>query len=347
VLFEPFLIPSILCATQWLSLHSFGAGIDVEVLLTIMKELVKTGKDAPRDTILAVSRPQLAETLENIRTHLRKGDDVEPLLQILARHSPYQRRSYPAGNTVKVEPGLPGLEQYTPDFDKDFDMFCTWSIGLVPTAPHYSHANFLRAVRKFGTMAFVSQLIQCVVRSIQGGLGDLALDLAVSLISALYHSTPRPNSDSDEEAVSGQDALRLELSRTPKYARKESLRVRITILLARRIDNELTNAPLLNLTVADTSFLDNIDMSNMPDLPIDLQQLSSTLEALPESAPMHMATEPNFGFDGTADTYDLDNIDINAALAAQDTSGQALSAFSASGEDDIYAGLNFDNMDWS
>jgi hypothetical protein len=312
----------------------------------VMKELVKSGKAAPRDTILAISGLHLKDTLSNIKTHLKNGVDVDTLQQTLAPYLPYQRHLFShQSNAVRDGPGQSNEERASPDFNKDFDTFCTWSIGLVSNAPSYSHQTLLDAVRKFGILSFVTQLVQCVKGNTEGGMGDLALDLAVTMIIALEHAMPRADSYNDMGTISLQAALKLELSRTPKYSSADPLQARIIILLARRIGTELTNAPLLSLDMPDTSFLDNIDLSTVSDLPIDFQQLDSTMQTLPETIPMQTGTAPSFQFDEATNAFDLD---INAALAAQDNSGQALSAFSASGEEDIYAGLNLDNMmDWS
>jgi len=352
VLLEPFLLPSILCVCPWLAKHAWETTDGNEGLSIILRELVKPNHDpsSTRNIILSLAGSDIHDALSRSYGSAQQ-DSLTILKSLLAPYLHYERGNAVSSDALSLGLDLTALTPNDIDIKLTFNSLCAWSAGISQVIPIYSHQQLLDVQRRDGAPALLVQFIECIVSQATTGLSDFALDLASATICALSHGRHASNKTADRTDSALQDALRVKLSQTPSFARREPLQAQIIIRLSRRLEAELTHAiPLdLEMPLALTNMMDPIEPVNslqpleMPtatEQVMDLPQLElPPLETIPE--PLAMPAM----FDGTNDLFDLD---MEAALAVQDTSGQDFSALPASADDDIFAGLTFDtDMDFS
>jgi len=315
--------------------------------LIIMQELIKPNPDSTsmRNTVLSAAGSDLMRILNSITDGGENSAKVATLQQTLLPFTNYQRDRLPP--PIEATPSLVGL--YTPpdDLKAQITGLCAWSVGVVPTPPQYNHSHLLNPIRYSGPTKALKQMVEVIMLQQQAGLGEYALDIVAAIICAFHHGSPPSQKGSKSLGVSLQQALQSELSQAPKFARSEPLHAQILVRLSRRVAAELAPAPTLDL---------NMDIPDIGDaLPLDLASIPSfTMDEMPQlavpdmemSATRPVMQEPGIlSFDGAADPFSLD---IEAAIAAQEASGQDFSAIPGSADDDIFAGLTYDaDMDFS
>ena len=303
-----------------------------------------------RNTILSLAGPDIDDALT--RSYSSAQQDSLTILKSLL--SPYLR--YRRDNAASLDPLSLGLDltSLTPgdnDIKLTFNSLCTWSAGISQVMPTYSHRQLLDNQRRDGATALLSHIIECIVGQTATGLSDFALDLAAAIICALSHGRHANDRTADRTSSAMHDALSMKLSQTPEFARREPLQAQIVIRLSRRLEAELNHTIPLDLgmplpptnmvgSIEPIDPLQSLELPTASELVMDIPQIElPPLETIPEPLPM-----PTM-FDGTNDLFDLD---MEAALAVQDNSGQDFSALPASADDDIFAGLTFDtDMDFS
>lgn len=300
-----------------------------------------------RNIILSLAGPDVDNALSRSYSSAQQ-DNLTILRSLLAPYLHYKRDKAASSDNLSLGLDLAALTPNENDIKLTIINLCTWSAGISQVMPNYSHRQVLDAQRQDGGPALLSQIVECIVSQTTTGLSDFALDLASAIICALSHAGSRT---AERTSSALQDALRSKLHQTPSFARKEPLRAQIVIRLSRRLEAELTHAIPLDLgmplaltnmmePVEAVNSLQSLELPTATELVMDIPQIElPSIETIPEPLPMPAM------FDGTNDLFDLD---MEAALAVQDTSGQDFSALPASADDDIFAGLTFDtDMDFS
>jgi len=352
VLLEPFLLPSILCVCPWLAKHAWETTDGNEGLSIVLRELVKPNNDpsSTRNIILSLAGSDIDDALSRSYSSAQQ-DSLTILKSLLAPYLHYKRGNAVSSDALSLGLDLTALTPSDTDIKLTINSLCAWSAGISQVMPIYSHQQLLDAQRRDGASALLVHLIDCIVSQTTTGLSDFALDLAAAIICALSHGRRASNKTAELTESALQNALQVKLSQTPSFARREPLQAQIIIRLSRRLEAELTHAiPLdLEMPLVSTNMVDQtepinslqpLELPTATELVMDIPQLEMPpLETIPEPLPMPAM------FDGTNDLFDLD---MEAALAVQDTSGQDFSALPASADDDIFAGLTFDtDMDFS
>jgi len=307
-----------------------------------MQELIKPSTDATsiRNMVLSTASLDLIHILNSISDGGEHGGKVAMLQQTLLPYTNYQRDHH------YLPEQMAGLQSPSEDIKSQILSLCAWSVGLVPTIPQYSHLYLLNAIRYTDPTKILKGMVEVIMLQNQAGLGDHALDLAVAMICALHHSSPPSQKGTQSLGVSLRQALQSELGQAPKFALSEPLRAQSLVRVSRRVAAELEPAPTLelNMDIADMGDTLPLDLPSMPSFSMDeMPQVAGLELELPSTQPV--MPEPVLSFDGIADPFTLD---IEAAIAAQEASGQEFSAIPGSADDDIFAGLTYDaDMDFS
>jgi len=352
VLLEPFLLPSILCVCPWLAKHAWETSDGNEGLSIVLRELIKPNDDpsSMRNTILSLAGPNIDDALTRTYSSAQQ-DSLTILRSLLAPYLHYRRENAASSDLLPLGLDLTPMTPGNNDLNLTFNSLCSWSAGISQVMPNYSHRQLFHVQRQDGASAFLSRIIKCIVDQTATGLSDFALDLASAIICALGHGRDAHDRTVDRAGSALHDALRSKLAQTPKFARREPLQAQIVIRLNRRLEAELTHTiplelgmplPLANMVdpMEPLNSLQSLELPTATELAMDIPQIElPALETIPEPLPIPAM------FDGTNDLFDLD---MEAALAVQDTSVQDFSAMPASADDDIFAGLTFDtDMDFS
>lgn len=307
-----------------------------------MRDLIKPTVDptAVRNITINVAGRQLEQILLLISSTITDNAEITTLQEKLAPFVGYQR-DRPSAQRFGLESTMPDLMPMSVDFKLVLNTLSAWGAGLVPSMPQYSHAALLKYQRQVCTFGLVRQLVDMIKMQMQAGLGETTLDLVVAFICALQHGATI--GEGNNNTLSLQQVILLEMSQVPTFARAEPVRAQILIRVGRRIQAELTHAQPLNLDLSITNPMETLDMPPMIDMA--MPEAPEVQVQMPSSEANLPAEEPAISFDDVNDSF---NLDIEAALAATDVSGQPFSAMPASAEDDIFAGLTFDtDMDFS
>lgn len=346
VMLEPFLLPSILSAVSWLARNAWESSKDAQGLLTIMQELIKPDPDSAsmRNTVLSAASADLLHILNSINDGGDIATKSTSLQQILTALSNYQRDTL-STQTEQISQMI-GAQQPIGDIKAYINGLCAWSVGLTNVSPQYNHAYLLNAIRYSGPTRLLQEMVNAIMLQNQTGLGEQTLDLGVAMVCALHYSASPCTKGAKSLGVAIQQALQSELSRAPAIALYKPLRVQTLVRLSRRISAELAPAPALDLNLSMTDMGDGLplDLPSLPEFSMEeVTQLAAPGMEMPPAQPVMQ--EPVLSFDGAADPFSLD---IEAAIAAQQASGQEFSAIPGSADDDIFAGLTYDaDMDFS
>ncbi|KAJ5113477.1 hypothetical protein N7456_002011 [Penicillium angulare] len=315
-LLEPFLLPSLVIALTWLGNHIWESEseptIPLKTLLSLVKPSSISGEaQAIHQTVLSIAARPLEERLKDVRTRHQSRSDIKPILDAIDPYLSFRRvgachRSELDGWAAQTAGGLAGSIRNT------FQSMVLWSTSEINMAPQsYSHRQILAGIRILGASRVLDILLDELKSQTEAGSGDLALDIAATIISA-----PMPESFAVDQNICHpvdltkespprcsvltlRDSLAVQHDNVPRVSEKDSLRAEIIVRLWRRV----------SVLMAPPSQVSNIDVSNIiqnMDLGVDGQD--------------RMDLEPSSGVGGTGmGDDDSDNINQmldNAAAAA-------------------------------
>ncbi|KAJ6164243.1 hypothetical protein N7470_002915 [Penicillium chermesinum] len=257
-LLEPFLLPSLVVALTWLGNHIWESETDPTIGLKTLQSLIKPSSisgeaQAIHQTVLSITARPLEERLKDVRTRNQTRSDIKPALDALDPYLSFRR----VGSCVRSE-----LEAWSTQ--KALVLWSTNSeIHMAPSS--YSHRQILAGIRLLGSTRVACALIDEVKQQTETGNGDLALDIAASMMCA-----PMPESfavdqnichpvDSNKESLPRcsvltlRDALAIQHENVPKLSERDPLRAAAVVRLWRRV----------SLLAAPPSQVSNIDVSNI------------------------------------------------------------------------------------
>ncbi|CAL5873937.1 uncharacterized protein PFLUO_LOCUS8222 [Penicillium psychrofluorescens] len=270
-LLEPFLLPSLVFALTWLGNHIWETETDPTIALKTLHSLVKPSSisgeaQAIHRTVLNITGRLLEEQLKDVRTRHTSRSDIKPILDALEPYLSFQRmgschRSELDNWTGHTAGGLVGSIRTT------LQSLVLWSASPdINSAPHsYTHRQLVAGVRMLGSTRVLGAILDELKQQSQAGSGDLALDIAATMICApmaesfavdqnSYHPV-----DSTKESLPRcpiltlRDALTLQHENVPKISEKDPLRAEMIVRLWRRV----------NVLMAPPSQVSNIDVSNI------------------------------------------------------------------------------------
>ncbi|KKA25603.1 Mediator of RNA polymerase II transcription subunit 5 [Rasamsonia emersonii CBS 393.64] len=271
-LLEPFLLPSLVIALTWLGNYIWESETDPTIPLKVLHSLVKPNSisgeaEAIHRTVLYITARTLEEQLKDVRTRHPGRSDIKPILDALEPYLSFQRTG--SSHRAELESWTSHSGGLTGSIRNTFHSLVLWSTNPeISMSPHsYTHRQLLAGVRILGATRVLPALIEELKLQTEAGSGDLAIDIAATLICspmaesfAVDQAIYRPV-DPNKEALPRcpiltlRDALVFQHENVPKIAEKDPLRAEVIVRLYRRV----------NALLAPPSHVNNLDVSNIID----------------------------------------------------------------------------------
>ncbi|OJJ44775.1 hypothetical protein ASPZODRAFT_153654 [Penicilliopsis zonata CBS 506.65] len=291
-LLEPFLLPSLVVALTWLGNHIWESESDATIPLRALYSLVKppsiSGEaEAIHRTVLNITAQTLEEQLKDVRARHPTRSDIKPILDALEPYVSFQRigacrRSELDTWTTHANSGLLGSIRST------FQSLVLWSANPeITISPHsYTHRQLLAGIHILGSARVLPALVDEVKLQTETGSGDIALDIAATMICApmaesfaveqsAYHSHHHHHHhhhDSMKEplppcpVLTLRDVLKQQHNLIAKLAEKDPLRAQVLVRLFRRVNHLMLTTVPSQVQVEGTVPVvpvSNLDVSNI------------------------------------------------------------------------------------
>ena len=193
-LLEPFLLPSLVVALEWLGNRIWESESEPTIALKTLHSLVSPSSisgeaQAIHQTVLDMTARTLEEQVKDVRARHPSRQDVKPILDALEPYLSFQR----TGSSHRSE-----LESWTThsggggggllgSIRNTVQSLVLWSsnpeISMAP--PSYTHRQLLAGVRMLGASRVLRALEEELkLQAEAGGGGDLALDVVAMVICA-------------------------------------------------------------------------------------------------------------------------------------------------------------------
>ncbi|KAL4798820.1 mediator complex, subunit Med5 [Aspergillus venezuelensis] len=345
-LLEPFLLPSLTVALNWLGDHIWEAESDPTVPLKTLQSLVSPSSISGEAreihlTVLNITARNLEEQLKDVRARHPQRTDIKPILDTLEPCLSFQRTG--AVHKSELEPwttyspgGLLGSIRNT------FQSLILWStsadtsVSVSIAPPSYTHRQILTAIRILGSVRVLSALLDELKLQNETGSGpgtvtgtpDVALDIAACYVSAplpesytvdqaAHHPPDQKDSPPRTAIITLRDALNLLHETVPKVSEKDPLRAEIIVRLYRRVNILLTPPPQaqvdLNMNMnMDVNMNMNVDIGIMGDMHLDIPQGGVGVSGDGQGS---SSGNMNMNQQGSDDQANLNQIMDNAAAA--------------------------------
>ncbi|PWY86256.1 mediator of RNA polymerase II transcription subunit 5 [Aspergillus heteromorphus CBS 117.55] len=272
-LLEPFLLPSLVLALNWLGNHIWETENDPTISLKALQSLVTPSsisgeaKEIHR-TVLNITARSLEEQLKDVRARHPSRTDIKPIMDALEPYLSFQRsgschRSEFEPWTTHSPGGLLGSMRNT------FQSLVLWStspdMSMAPQS--YTHRQLIAGIRVQGSTRVLAALVEELKLQTEAGNGDLALDIVATLICApLAESFAVDQNNYSQHPIDPtkeplprcpiltlRDALFLLHENVPKISEKDPLRAEVIVRLYRRV----------NVLMTPPTQVPNLDMNNI------------------------------------------------------------------------------------
>ncbi|EER43520.1 RNA polymerase II mediator complex subunit Nut1 [Histoplasma capsulatum H143] len=288
-LLEPFLLPSLVTALTWLGHHIWESESDLATSLKLLLALVKPSsisgeaQEIHRTVLLITAKP-LEDQLKGVRTRHPSRNDIKPVLEALEPYHSFQRRSTARYGEVEGWAANPAGGGIVASIRNTFSSFVFWSTSpeISMTPPSYTHRQIVAGIRLVGAVRVLRGIIDELKLQAETGSGDLALDIAATLIcaplaesfaverAAFHPVDPSKDSVPHCSILTLRDALSLERESIPKLVNSDTLRAELIVRLNRRVD-ALAAIPQMSQEVS------NIDVGNiMQDINLEEESMGMT-----------------------------------------------------------------------
>ncbi|RAK72118.1 putative RNA polymerase II mediator complex subunit Nut1 [Aspergillus fijiensis CBS 313.89] len=272
-LLEPFLLPSLVLALNWLGNHIWETEGDPSIPLKALHSLINPtsisgeAKEIHR-TVLNMTARGLEEQLKDVRARHPSRTDIKPILDALEPCLSFER----SGSCHRSE--LDSWTSHSPggllgSIRSAFQSLVLWSASPhVSVAPHsYTHRQLVTGVLLLGATRVLGALVEELKLQTETGSGDIALDVSATLICAPMaeyfaidqnnhsHQPLDPTKESFPRCpiLTLRSALNLLHDNIPKISEKDPLRAEVIVRLYRRV-NALMTPP---------AQVPNLDMNNI------------------------------------------------------------------------------------
>ncbi|ODH38206.1 hypothetical protein ACO22_02480 [Paracoccidioides brasiliensis] len=273
-------------ALTWLGHHILESESDLSASLKILLALVKPssisgeGQEIHR-TVLFITAKSLEDQLKGIRTRHPSRNDIKTILEALEPYHSFQRRGTARCGEVEGWAANPAGGGIVASIRNAFSSLVLWSTDpdISMTPPSYTHRQLVAGIKLVGAARVLRGIVDELRLQAETGSGDIALDIAATLICApLSESFAAEQAEfhplnSSKDAISRRsiltlrDALAFERDSISKMIDTDTLRAELIVRLNRRVDS-LTAIPQITQEVS------NIDVSNiMQDINLDEEHM--------------------------------------------------------------------------
>lgn len=310
-------------ALTWLGHHIWESESDLTTSLKLLLALVKPSsisgeaQEIHRTVLLITAKP-LEDQLKGVRTRHPSRNDIKPVLEALEPYHSFQRRSTARYGEVEGWASNPAGGGIVASIRNTFSSFVFWSTSpeISMTPPSYTHRQIVAGIRLVGAVRVLRGIIDELKLQAETGSGDLALDIAATLICAplaesfaveraAFHPVDLSKDSVPHNSIlTLRDALNLERESIPKLVDSDTPRAELIVRLNRRVD-ALTAIPQLSQEVS------SIDVGNiMQDINLEEESMGMTNPRLDQGG--EQAGQQDQVADAAGDLNDM----LDAAVAA-------------------------------
>lgn len=271
-LVEPFLLPSLIGAINWLATHLWESRGDATAVLQILSALilhhnsVSTEASNMLNTILNIVAKNLEHSLRWLQRAEPSRQDVEPLSKALKSNLGWERRGGSDHTELEAWTATPngGLAA---SIKNTITALIQWGLnpGLNIIPASYTHRQVLTGVRMLGAKRLLNLIVDEVKAQTEGGHGSIVIDIATALVCAPdAHSFESGLKDvglgdimDDGSAVqllqrrmTLREVLKIEVENAPRIHKKDPAHAEALIRLFRRVEAQAAH-PQTNLMAHD------------------------------------------------------------------------------------------------
>jgi mediator of RNA polymerase II transcription subunit 5 len=330
-LLEPFLLPSLLIALQWLSSHLWQTTTETKISLCLLQSLIKPPSSTEareiHQTILSITAEPLQLQLRVIGAEDAQKQLATTIADTLTPYVPLKRNTGWMAEVLQSSAASRGLLASS---RQSFRQLLNWSTSLdVNTSPpKFTSKIFSAAVHLHGT----SKVLLVFLEELKALLGTNQFDAGIDMVSSII-CAPLPGTHTPMHCLSLRDGLKTLHADLGKLLKKgDTASAEALVRLHRRVEAFSAVVPQQDIAMDPTT-------SMGPDLAdMDLQNIN--LDATAGNAEIDVGA---LGVQPT--TEDIDQI-LEGATSLENFGDSTM----GSGVDDVFGldggdMLNFDDMD--
>ncbi len=191
----PSLLPSLVGGITWLRTNLWEAQGDTTILMQILRTLVKSSfnsseAQAMHSTILSIIAEPLEHALRQRHRFEPSRTDIDPIIEALKPHLSFKRNG--ASPHTELESWTSTQGGLMASIRNTFQSLVLWATApeMNMTTPTYTHRQLLSGVKILGAERILQGLIEEVKLQTEHDSGDLALEIATTMICAPTAADP-------------------------------------------------------------------------------------------------------------------------------------------------------------
>jgi len=191
----PSLLPSLVSAFTWLTTNLWEAQGDITILMKVLRTLIKSSSisgeaQAMHSTILCIVADPLEHVLQQRRRLEPSRSDIDPIIDALKPHLFFKRTG--ASHHTELETWTSTQGGLMASIRNTFQSLVLWATApeMNMTTPPYTHRQLIAGVRILGAERIIHGLVEEVKLQTEHNSGDLALEIATTMICAPTTADP-------------------------------------------------------------------------------------------------------------------------------------------------------------
>ncbi|KAJ9642513.1 mediator complex subunit [Coniosporium apollinis] len=335
---------------------------------------------AMHSTILSIMSSRLDKCLREIRRRESVRQDIAPLLEVLASHRNFERTASVSITDLESWASPPNSLQDS--LTSIIRQFIAWSAEPAMHTSNLDNRQFNASIKLLGAKQVLSAIIEEVKTQTEAGRGSIALDIATALICApstenspipiQWHGSPISVPVPPRTQLNLREMLKLEFDDAGELMKTNLGAAEAIVRLHRMVENQLmiSAVPQMAAPIQDIALMQGMDLNvsdaaavsaltaAAADQPLEQQfgltgadmagiDLSGAMGGEMADAVPGMMRNSVSGM--TADTANAGGAGLGLTLdtsadAGIDLGGEGdMSGIMGTDEDNIFAGLEFDN----
>ncbi|WEW55466.1 mediator complex subunit [Emydomyces testavorans] len=270
---------TLVMALTWLGNHIWESESDLTTSLKILHGLVKPASISGEaqeihSTVLYITSGALEATLKDTRARHPSRTDIKPILDVLEPYHSFRRTGASQSTELDIWRANPAGGGLVTSIRNTFSSLVLWSTDpeISMTPPNYTHRQLLAGLGHVGSERVLQGLIDELKLQTETGSGDLAFDIATTLIcapqaetftteQALYrHMAGDKSTVPLSTTLTLRDALGLLRESLPKLIETDPHRAELIVRLHRRVE-ALCSIPQMPAGEVDVgNIMDNINL---------------------------------------------------------------------------------------
>lgn len=351
MILDDFLLPALIPGLRWLAANIQPESSETGILVVMLTHLARAGATAGEEAtamhsaLVKVVGPEMLIALNRLTTNGEAAQEIVSLYHSISSQQLNGEGSFCITSAELQRWTVPQRGSMIAAFRAAFKNLCYWSSHstMAATKSLLTHAQLHALVQSAGAALVLNALVEETKSLINGGMGEVALDVATSIIySASTKSSLASRADgeaakkSSDGRLTMQDVLNIAIQNPASLATADTVKAETYVRLHRR------SSGLLAALVAAAETAMPMDMPTTEDIMADIN-----LDVGDDAGHNTM----DFGHDGAGDLHlpELEtslpngksnaaaNVDVSDPFASMTGHDQFTST-----DDDIFGGLDLD-----